>query len=82
VTDANLFLGRIQPKHFPAIFGATQDQPLDLEATRSAFEKLTAEINANEGNAEGANKVKMTPEVRLHPFLPTPFQRGACARVA
>jgi hypothetical protein len=55
---------------------------LDLEATRSAFEKLTAEINANEGNAEGANKVKMTPEVRLHPFLPTPFQRGACARVA
>eukprot|EP00038_Savillea_parva_P001096 m.101400 g.101400 ORF g.101400 m.101400 type:complete len:1294 (-) comp10387_c0_seq3:1588-5469(-) len=57
VTDANLFLGRIQPKHFPAIFGATQDQPLDLDATRAAFQLLTDEINASEGN-----KGKMSTE--------------------
>jgi len=45
VTDANLILGRIQPDHFPKIFGPTEDQPLDLEAARSAMETLTGRIN-------------------------------------
>ena len=29
VTDCNLFLGRIDPAHFPAVFGPDGDQPLD-----------------------------------------------------
>lgn len=29
VTDANVLLGRIQPAHFPALFGPAGDQPLD-----------------------------------------------------
>src|SRR6202012_5053909 len=29
VTDANVLLGRIQPDHFPAVFGEHGDQPLD-----------------------------------------------------
>ncbi|WP_020587056.1 hydantoinase B/oxoprolinase family protein [Desulfobacter curvatus] len=45
VTDANLVLGRIQPKHFPHIFGPTEDQPLDVEAARKAMTALTEEIN-------------------------------------
>nr|WP_320192350.1 hydantoinase B/oxoprolinase family protein [uncultured Desulfobacter sp.] len=46
VTDANLVLGRIQPKHFPHIFGPSEDQPLDLEAARKAMSGLTEDINA------------------------------------
>jgi len=45
VTDANLVLGRIQPKHFPHIFGPTEDQPLDVETARKAMADLTKEIN-------------------------------------
>lgn len=45
VTDANLFLGRIQPDLFPCIFGPHENQPLDLEGSTSAFATLTASIN-------------------------------------
>ncbi|MCI5114410.1 MAG: 5-oxoprolinase, partial [Candidatus Electrothrix sp. AX1] len=47
VTDANLVLGRLQPDHFPHIFGPNEDQPLDKEAACNAFSELTAEINAS-----------------------------------
>ena len=30
VTDANLLLGRIQPEHFPIVFGPNADQPLEI----------------------------------------------------
>ena len=46
VTDANLVLGRIQPKYFPRIFGPGEDQPLDLEASRKAMEEMAEKINA------------------------------------
>ncbi|MCI5212746.1 MAG: 5-oxoprolinase, partial [Candidatus Electrothrix sp. ATG2] len=45
VTDANLVLGRLQPDHFPHIFGPDEDQPLDQEAARAALAELTEEIN-------------------------------------
>jgi 5-oxoprolinase (ATP-hydrolysing) len=46
VTDANLVLGRIQSQYFPKIFGPSEDQPLDLEASRKAMAQLTQRINA------------------------------------
>lgn len=49
VTDANLFLGRIQPDFFPKIFGPTEDMPLDYEITKKKFEELTAQINKDTG---------------------------------
>ena len=45
ITDANLVLGRILPRHFPHIFGAGEDQPLDLEASRAALSELAESIN-------------------------------------
>ncbi|GLS28881.1 5-oxoprolinase (ATP-hydrolysing) [Mesorhizobium albiziae] len=44
VTDANVMLGKLQPDFFPAIFGATQDQPLDAEIVREKFAALAKEI--------------------------------------
>ena len=46
VTDANLLLGRLMPDYFPKIFGQSEKEPLDVEASRTAFEKLAKEINA------------------------------------
>ncbi len=44
VTDANLMLGRIQPGHFPHVFGPGGDQPLDAEAVRERFAAMAARI--------------------------------------
>ena len=46
ITDANVLLGRVRPEYFPHIFGPNETEPLDVDATRAAFEVLTAEINA------------------------------------
>lgn len=62
VTDANVYLGRIQPHLFPKIFGPKENEALDFEATRKAFEELTQEINQY-GAANGANKVYTVDEV-------------------
>ncbi|MEN9681072.1 MAG: hypothetical protein RLZZ627_965 [Pseudomonadota bacterium] len=37
VTDANVMLGKIQPNHFPAVFGRHGDLALDSESVREAF---------------------------------------------
>ncbi|MFF7780596.1 hydantoinase B/oxoprolinase family protein [Streptomyces tanashiensis] len=44
VTDANVMLGRVQPAHFPAVFGADGDLPLDAEAVRERFTALAREV--------------------------------------
>lgn len=40
VTDANVVLGRVLPDHFPNIFGPNEDEPLDVDGARLAFEEL------------------------------------------
>ncbi|XP_051119942.1 5-oxoprolinase 1 [Andrographis paniculata] len=45
VTDANLVLGYIIPDYFPSIFGAGEDQPLDVDATRAEFQNLAKRVN-------------------------------------
>ncbi|MEU9865830.1 hydantoinase B/oxoprolinase family protein [Streptomyces sp. NPDC047971] len=40
VTDANVMLGRVQPDHFPAVFGPDGDQPLDAAVVRERFTAL------------------------------------------
>lgn len=43
VTDCNLVLGKIQPAHFPSVFGAKGDQPLDRAAAEAALDALIAQ---------------------------------------
>jgi 5-oxoprolinase (ATP-hydrolysing) len=57
VTDANVLLGRIQPDHFPKVFGPHGDQPLDAEITRQKFEELSAEITEAAGDTRGPEQV-------------------------
>lgn len=55
VTDANVFLGRVVPRHFPAIFGPNEDEPLDVEGPRQAFEALAKEV----GGGKTADEVAL-----------------------
>ena len=57
VTDCNLMLGKIQPRHFPAVFGPEGDQPLDLERVRRKFRELAEQVSAAQGKAIGAEEV-------------------------
>lgn len=46
VTDANLFLGRLNLSSFPAIFGKNVNEPLDVDIVRSKFQEITDDFNA------------------------------------
>ncbi|MEU0103040.1 hydantoinase B/oxoprolinase family protein [Streptomyces sp. NPDC006267] len=49
VTDANVMLGRVQPAHFPAVFGPDGDLPLDASLVRERFTALADAV----GHATG-----------------------------
>jgi 5-oxoprolinase (ATP-hydrolysing) len=51
VTDANVMLGRIQPQHFPAVFGPRGDQALDREVVVQRFTELAGRIAQASGRA-------------------------------
>jgi 5-oxoprolinase (ATP-hydrolysing) len=57
VTDANVLLGRIQPDHFPVVFGDTGDQPLDPDIVRRGFAGLAASITEATGDTRGPEEV-------------------------
>jgi 5-oxoprolinase (ATP-hydrolysing) len=62
VTDCNVLLGKIQPDHFPHVFGPGGNEPLDVKAAQAGFERMTAEINAATGST-------FTPEDVAEGFL-------------
>src|SRR5437763_1522657 len=51
VTDANVCVGKIQPAHFPAIFGPAADQPVDAAAVRTKFADLAEKIGRATGES-------------------------------
>jgi 5-oxoprolinase (ATP-hydrolysing) len=62
VTDANVMLGKLQPAHFPAVFGPKADEPLDGAVVARRFAELAAEI----GRATGR---PMSPEQVAQGFV-------------
>ena len=57
ITDANVFLGRIQPPFFPAVFGPHADQPLDAGVTELEFAKLADLVTAGAGAVVSAEEI-------------------------
>ena len=54
VTDANVMLGKVQPRYFPKVFGASAAESLDDEVVREKFDALAARTGrAAEDVAEG-----------------------------
>jgi len=77
VTDCNVLLGKIQPDHFPKLFGESGDQPLDRAAVADKFAVLAAQVGniTPEALAEGllaiavqqmANAIKRITIARGH----------------
>jgi len=63
VTDCNVLLGKLQPEHFPNVFGVDGDQPLDAAVVRKKFTALAQEI------AAATDEVEKTPEELATGFL-------------
>src|SRR5690606_28932505 len=77
VTDANLMHGRIDPDHFPKIFGPDGDQPLDREAVQQAFEELAREIDDGRSAEEVAEGfLKIAVENMANAIKKISVQRG------
>jgi 5-oxoprolinase (ATP-hydrolysing) len=57
VTDANVLVGKVQPAHFPAIFGPGGDQPLDADIVRAKFAALAEEVTQATGAARDPRDV-------------------------
>src|SRR5213076_1578795 len=62
VTDANVMVGKIQPAHFPAVFGPQANEPLDAQVVTARFSAMAAEI-------EAATGVRRTPEQVAEGFI-------------
>ncbi len=72
VTDCNVMLGKIQPAHFPRVFGPNAEAPLDAAIVRRKFAELADEIAAATGR-------RMTPEQVAEGFLEIAIENMANA---
>jgi 5-oxoprolinase (ATP-hydrolysing) len=62
ITDCNVLLGRIQPDHFPRVFGESNNEGLNKGRVEKLFSELTQTMHHNSG-------VYQAPEVVAHGFL-------------
>jgi len=62
VTDCNLLLGKLQPRHFPSVFGPGGDAPLDPGAAAGRMDELLADV-------EHAGSTRLTREQAAEGFL-------------
>ncbi|HMN22374.1 MAG TPA: hydantoinase B/oxoprolinase family protein [Ottowia sp.] len=66
LTDANVMVGKLQPAHFPRVFGPGADEPLDAEVVRTRFQAMAAPLGR-------------TPEALAHGFISIAVQQMAGA---
>jgi 5-oxoprolinase (ATP-hydrolysing) len=51
ITDCNVVLGKIRPEHFPRVFGAGGDEPIDPVASQALCEAIGAEAGMSAKDA-------------------------------
>jgi 5-oxoprolinase (ATP-hydrolysing) len=71
-TDANVLLGKIQPAHFPKVFGPRGDEALDRNGVLAKFDQLAAQVRKATGR-------EATPESLAAGFLQIAIQNMANA---
>ena len=49
ITDCNVVLGKLRPEFFPTVFGSDGNQPLNIDATATAFRSLADRVTAETG---------------------------------
>ena len=80
VTDANVCVGKIQPEHFPAIFGPNGDQRLDAAVVTEKF----ADTRQGDSAATG-ERARRAPSPKVScaspsPTWPTRSSRSRCKK--
>ncbi|MBU2891387.1 hydantoinase B/oxoprolinase family protein [Celeribacter halophilus] len=73
VTDCNVLLGKLQPDHFPRVFGPNADEPLAVDVVREKFEALAVQI------AQETGETKMRAEDVAEGFLRIAVENMASA---
>ena len=63
VTDCNVMLGKLNPDHFPHVFGPNGDEPLDDQIVRKKFAALAEAVSQATGNPP------LSPENMAEGFL-------------
>ena len=81
VTDANVMVGKIQPRFFPGLFGPDGDEALDADVVRDRFERLAKEITDATGDARTAVEVadgflRIAVDNMAHAIKQISIQRG------
>ena len=77
VSDANVMLGKLNPDHFPHVFGPNGDEPLDAKAVQEKFTALANEIGDGkkpENVAEGF--IRIAVENMANAIKKISVQRG------
>ncbi len=72
VTDANVMLGRIQPAHFPQVFGPGANDSLDRDGVVAKFAVMAADVQRDTGR-------DVTPESLAQGFVQIAVQNMANA---
>jgi 5-oxoprolinase (ATP-hydrolysing) len=73
VTDCNVMLGKLNPEHFPAVFGPDANEMLDIEIVKEKFKSLALEI------ASAMDLPALSPEETAEGFLRIAVQNMANA---
>lgn len=76
VTDANVMLGKLMPKHFPAVFGPHQNQPLDADVVREKFGEIARSSGAGSPEAVAEGYIKIAVENMANAVKRISVQRG------
>lgn len=76
VTDANVMLGKLQPKYFPSVFGPDQKQPLDRGAVKRKFAEIAKSSNAASPEEVAEGFLKIAVENMANAVKKISVQRG------
>jgi 5-oxoprolinase (ATP-hydrolysing) len=72
VTDANVMLGKVQPRYFPQVFGPNANEALSYEASLEKFNEMAGKVGQKQGH-------KVKAEVVAEGFINIAVQQMANA---
>jgi 5-oxoprolinase (ATP-hydrolysing) len=76
VTDANVMTGKLLPEYFPKIFGPQQDQPIDADDVRHAFNNLAQKVGGKSPEEIADGFIKIAVENMANAIKKISVQRG------
>ena len=81
VTDANVMVGKVQPRYFPKLFGPKGDEALDGDVVRRKFAALAAQTQLTPEACEATRAAipALTPEACAEGFINIAVQQMANA---